>query len=84
VSGWFAKRTDDDRLNAIRLLRLTGERDQLAHQRDLLRADLAAALIAQDAHAYATVTRELNGVISAWKRIIEQIRELQAEKDRAA
>jgi hypothetical protein len=48
--AWFAAFTDDGaRMRRIRLNALQGERDQLAHRRDLLRIELADALVTRDA-----------------------------------
>jgi hypothetical protein len=42
--SWAARRTDDDRLLAIRWLHLRGVRDRLEHKIGLLRLDLAHEL----------------------------------------
>jgi hypothetical protein len=81
-------RDDADRMNAIRLLHLCGQRDQLQHQRDLLRRDLAYELQQRCRNGQRTpeaiaLEERIRANLAEWQVIITEIRELQSVRTAA-
>jgi hypothetical protein len=77
--------TDTERRAALRRLRLVGERDQLAHERDRLRRELLAALVLagsswrQDPRCL-DLKKRLEAVAADWSEVITELRRLDAER----
>jgi hypothetical protein len=78
-------RTDDERRFELKRLRLCGERDQLAHQRDQLRRELLAALVLagsswrQDPRCL-DLKQRLEAIAADWSEVITELRRLDAER----
>jgi hypothetical protein len=77
-------RTDAERRAALRRLRLIGERDQLANERDRLRRELLAALVLagsnwrQDPRCLDLKNR-LETVTADWNEVITELQRHDAE-----
>jgi hypothetical protein len=77
-------RTDDERRFELKRVRLVGERDQLAHERDRLRRELLAALVLagsswrQDPRCL-DLKKRLEAVAADWSEVITELRRLDAE-----
>ena len=80
--SWAARRSDDQRLAAIRLIALTGQRDRLDYERALLRRDLSVELQRRCRNGPKTaeaivLEQRINAVHAEWLGIIDEIREVQ-------
>jgi hypothetical protein len=77
-------RTDAERRAALRRLRLIGERDQLANERDRLRRELLAALVLagsnwrQDPRCL-DLRQRIDAVAADWNEVITELRRHDAE-----
>jgi hypothetical protein len=81
--SWTARRSDTDRMNAIRLIALTGQRDHLDHERAKLRQDLSVELQRRCRNGHKTaeaiaLEHRISAVHAEWQTIIEEIRELRS------
>jgi hypothetical protein len=86
MSGWAAKVIDEDRLRVLRLLRLRGERDAAAHQRDLLRCDLSVEWRDHGRRSAQAVALEeqIKLAHDRWLVAVGEIRTLESESRSAA
>jgi hypothetical protein len=77
--------TDTERRFELKRLRLVGERDQLAQERDLLRRELLGALVLagsnwrQDPRCL-DLKQRLEAVAADWSEVITELRRLDAER----
>jgi hypothetical protein len=87
--SWVARILDDgERLRRVKLIGLEGRRDELDHQRALLRQDLSVELQrrcrnGQKTAAAITLEEKIGQVHGQWKQIIGEIRELQSQRSPA-
>jgi hypothetical protein len=76
--------TDTERRFELKRLRLCGERDQFAHERDRLRREMLAALVMagsnwrQDARCL-DLKQRLEAVAADWNEVVAELRRLDAE-----
>jgi hypothetical protein len=84
-----ARFTDTQRMTTIRLIHLRGRRDQLAHERDLMRRDLAYELQrrcrdGRRTPAAVALQEAIRINLDEWHLLVAEIRELESRERSAA
>ena len=85
MSGWTARRDDHERARSLRLIVLRGRERKLAHERDLMRRDLAYEMhqhcrVGPKTSEAIELEQKIQSNMAEWLDLINELRALQSQR----